>query len=139
MIKPGDEMEGATAELAAVALTTLLADVRERAEELDVSAVKRRVAQIEGEPVRDPDSDAGGWFAWRVPLSDGRQVPVLIPGVDVKQMRGPGLSAAAPRIGIGTALWWWRDAVGSLATAGTELRPELAPPKPAPKNGTATI
>ena len=131
MIKPGDEIEGATAELAAVALTALLDSARERAEELDVTVVKHRVAQIEGEPVRDPAADAGGWFAWRVPLSDGREVPVLIPGVDLKQMRG-NLSAAAPRLGIGTALWWWTDAVASLADEGTALRPELVSRKAGP-------
>ncbi|MDP9792617.1 hypothetical protein J2S43_001129 [Catenuloplanes nepalensis] len=131
MIKPGDEIEGATADLAVAALAALLADAHERAKELDVTKVKYRAAHIEGAPVRDPAADAGGWFAWRILMSDGREVPVLIPGVDLNKIRG-NLSAAAPRIGIGTALWWWTDAVASLADEGAALRPELVSPKAGP-------
>ncbi len=69
-------------------------------------------------------------------MSDGRDILVLIPGVELKRMRGPGLSAEAPRVGIGTGLWWWADAVGSLAAEGTALRPDLVSPKAGPMKPT---
>ncbi len=66
MIKPGDEIEGATEQLAAAALTTLLADVRAREQDMDVTVVKHRVAEIEGDPERDAgatrvDGSPGGY------------------------------------------------------------------------------
>jgi hypothetical protein len=101
MISPGANYPGALPiadgreDLAAAALDVFLAAVRGRAVELEQVPIRHRVAGLDGDPVRAPDADGDGWFAWILPVSDGTTVQIRIPGVELARMRD-GLSAAAP-------------------------------------------
>jgi hypothetical protein len=123
MINPGTlPVPDAREDLAVAALAVFLPAVQERALELEQVPIRYREAGISGEPVRVPDADHDGRFAWDVPFSDGRQVRLLIPGTDLTTLRG--LSATAPCLYVGEEAAWWNDAVGSLAGEGMRLKPE---------------
>lgn len=101
MITPGTNYPGAKPiddahkDLASAALEVFLAAVRDRTAELEQVPIRRRVAGIAGDPVRAIEGDRGGWFAWTLPISDGRTVQIRIPGVELARMRDD-LSATAP-------------------------------------------
>ncbi len=128
MITPGANYPGARPiddareDLAAAALEVFLAAVRERAGELEQVPIRHRVAGVDGEPVREPNADRDGWFAWRLPISDGTSVQIRIPGVELPRMRDD-LTAAAPCLYVGDVPWGWDAAVGSVAGEGMKLRP----------------
>lgn len=123
MINPGTlPVPDAREDLAVAALAVFLPAVQERALELEQVPIRYREAGISGEPVRAPDADRDGRFAWDVPFSDGRQVRLLIPGADLITLQG--LSATAPCLYVGEEAAWWNDAVGSLAGEGMRLKPE---------------
>ncbi|RZU46583.1 hypothetical protein EV385_6658 [Krasilnikovia cinnamomea] len=123
IINPGTQpVPDAREDLAAAALETFLAAVRERAAELEQAPIRYREARIDGEPVRVSEADQEGRFAWDVPFSDGRRVRLLIPGVELAAMQG--LSAAAPCLWVGGEAVWWSDAVGLLAGEGMRLKPD---------------
>ena len=127
MISPGANYPGALPiadgreDLAAAALDVFLAAVRERAVELEQVPIRHRVAHVEGDPVRAPDADRDGWFAWTLSLSDGTTVQVRIPGVELARMRDD-LSALAPCLYVNANPWGWEAAVGSVASEGMKLR-----------------
>lgn len=81
-----------------------------------------RVASVDGDPVREVDADRDGWFAWRLPISDGTTVQIRIPGVQLTRMRDD-LSTTAPCLYVGDNSWSWDGAVGSVANEGMKLRP----------------
>ncbi|GAB2600773.1 hypothetical protein Aab01nite_64720 [Paractinoplanes abujensis] len=121
MINPGTEpVEGAREELARANVDAFLGAVRRRAGELDDVSVKRRVAELTGEPVRDPGADRDGRFGWDLPLSDGRAVRLLMPGVDLALIRDD-ITAQAPCLYVNGNAWWWNGAVDSVAGEGLEL------------------
>ena len=128
MITPGSNypgarpIEDAREGLAAAALDDFLGAVRDRAGELEQLPIRHRVAGIAGDPVREPDADHDGWFAWRLPISDGTTVQLRIPGVELIRMRDD-LSAAAPCLYVNTIPWGWDAAIGSVANEGMKLRP----------------
>ncbi|GAA3348684.1 hypothetical protein GCM10020358_68050 [Amorphoplanes nipponensis] len=127
MINPGANYPGALPisdareDFAAAALKVFLAAVRERADELEQLPIRHRVARIDGEPVRTPDDDRDGWFAWSLPISDGTTVRIRIPGVDLPRMRDD-LSSTAPCLYVNANPWGWDAAVGSVANEGMKLR-----------------
>lgn len=127
MINPGRNYPGArpiddaVEGLAAVALDVFLAAVGERAVELEQLPIRHRIAGIDGDPVREPNADRDGWFAWRLPISDGTTVQIRIPGVELPRMRDD-LSATAPCLYVGADPWGWDAAVGSVANEGMKLR-----------------
>ena len=129
MITPGANYPGALPiadareDLAAAALKVFLAAVHERAGELDQLPIRHRVAGIGGDPVRAPNADRDGWFAWSLPISNGTTVQVRIPGVELARMRDD-LSATAPRLYVNANPWGWDAAVGSVANEGMTLRPQ---------------
>ena len=84
--------------------------------------IRYREAGINGAPVRVPDADRDGRFAWDVPFSDGQQVRLLIPGVELAALQS--LAATAPCLYVDGEAAWWNDAVGSLAGRGMRLKPE---------------
>ncbi|MEV4708680.1 hypothetical protein [Actinoplanes sp. NPDC049316] len=108
-------------DLAAAALEVFLTAVRERAVELEQVPIRHRVAGIDGNPVRAPDADSDGWFAWNLPVSDGTTVQICIPGVELARMRDD-LSTAAPCLYVNANPWGWDAAVGSVANEGMKLR-----------------
>ena len=127
MISPGANYPGALPiadgreDLAAAALLAFLAAVSERVVELEQVPIRHRVARLEGEPVRAPEADSDGWFAWLLPFSDGTTVQVRIPGVELARMRDD-LSAMAPCLYVNADPWSWDAAVGSVANEGMRLR-----------------
>jgi hypothetical protein len=111
VINPGSApAEGASEAAAAANLEALMA------------AVVERGGRLAGEPVRVPETDEDGRFAWRLPAGEhGGGVLVLMPGVELAKMRDD-MSASAPRIIIGGNPWWWPSAVGQVAAAATAVR-----------------
>ncbi|GAB1646861.1 hypothetical protein [Krasilnikovia sp. MM14-A1259] len=123
IINPGTQpVPDAREDLAAAALEPFLAAVRERAVELEQVPIRYREAGIDGDPVRVPEADQDGRFAWDVPFSDGRRVRLRVPGVELDAMRG--LSAAVPCLYVGAEAAWWHDAIGLLAGEGMRLKPD---------------
>ena len=122
MINPGEEPIGdAREDLAAANLEAFLAGVRRRAADLDEVPIRQRVAHLDGEPIRDPRADRDGRFGWDLPLSDGRQVRLLMPGVELGLIRDD-ITAQAPCLYVNGSAHWWNDAVDSVAAEGVELR-----------------
>ena len=123
MINPGTlPIADAREDLAAAALEEFIAVVGERAVELEQAPIRYREAGINGAPVRVPDADRDGRFAWDVPFSDGRQVRLLIPGAELGALQS--LAATVPCLYVGGEAAWWNDAVASLAGEGMRLKPE---------------
>jgi hypothetical protein len=123
MINPGTlPVADAREDLAATALEEFLAVAGERAAELEQVPIRYRETGIDGAPVRVPDADRDGRFAWDVPFSNGQQVRLLIPGVELAALKN--LAATAPCLYVGGEAAWWNDAIGSLASEGMRLKPE---------------
>ncbi|MFC3386855.1 hypothetical protein ACFOHP_33600 [Couchioplanes caeruleus subsp. azureus] len=121
MINPGTQpIEDAQEEHAVAALKVFLGEVRVRAAEMEQAPLKRREAEISGEPTRDPAADRDGRYGWDLRLSDGRVVRLLMPGVRVEAMRDD-ITAAAPCLYVNGTAWWWSDAVASVAAEGLAL------------------
>lgn len=57
--------------------------------------IRHRVAELTGEPVRYREADRDGRFGWEVPMSDGRVVRLLTPGVELTKLRDD-ITAQAP-------------------------------------------
>ncbi|OJF15416.1 hypothetical protein [Couchioplanes caeruleus] len=96
VINPGTQpVENPSEELAVAALEVFLTEVRKRAAYLEATPLKRRVAGLTGDPVRDPAADRDGRYGWDLPLSDGRVVRLLMPGVRVELLRDD-ISARLP-------------------------------------------
>ncbi|MFI5938124.1 hypothetical protein [Actinoplanes sp. NPDC051494] len=131
MITPGTNYPGARPiddareDLAAAALEVFLTAVRERATELEQVPIRHRVAGLDGDPVREPDADRDGWYAWRLPLSDATTVQIRIPGVELPRMHEP--TTQAPVLYVGEVPWAWNDAVGSVASEGMRLKTSRSP------------
>lgn len=120
MINPGTvPLEQASEDLAVTNLDTFLTEVSERAAVLDEVPIRRRIAHLNGTPVRDSTADRDGRFGWNLPFSDGRTVPVLMPGVPLTALRDIG--ASAPCLYINGSSWWWDNAVGQVASEGLVL------------------
>ncbi|MBL7252780.1 hypothetical protein [Paractinoplanes lichenicola] len=121
MINPGTEpVEGASEELARANLDVFLGAVRRRTGELDGVSIRRRVAGIAGDPVRDPGADRDGRFGWDLPMSDDRAVRLLMPGVELTLIRDD-ITARAPCLYVNGNAWWWNGAVDSVAGEGLGL------------------
>jgi hypothetical protein len=113
-------VEGSSEEVAAANLSTFLAAVREQAaREREVRGSGGDV----GEPIRDPAADQAGRFGWTVQVN-GRAVHILMPGVDVAQLRG--LTSEAPCLQIGQEWAWWPDAVYLAVPLPARAGPEPA-------------
>ncbi|GAA0811977.1 hypothetical protein [Spirilliplanes yamanashiensis] len=88
-----------------------------------LDAARDRGAAPAGDPERDPAADRGGRFAWSVPMAGESTIRILMPGVDLKQIRA--MSADAPCLFPNAGgespsqrdAWWWNDAVGVLASS----------------------
>ncbi len=74
------------------------------------ATVREHGGQLVGDPVREPAADARGRYGFRLPTIDGTVVHVLMPGVDLTQIRDD-ISAQAPCLYIGDDAWWWSDAI----------------------------
>lgn len=128
MINPGiAALDNAREDVAAANLAVFLDAVGARADALDTEGIKRRVAGLAGEPLRDAAADRDGRYGWNLPLSDGRTIQVLMPGVPLSRVRDD-LSAQAPCLRVSGTAWWWNDAVGIVASEGAVLDPRWAPP-----------
>ncbi|MCY1139925.1 hypothetical protein OWR29_18130 [Actinoplanes sp. Pm04-4] len=122
MINPGTApIEGARLDLAEANLEVFLTEVSRRAAEMDEVPVRRRVAHLAGDPVRDPQADRDGRFGWDLPLSDGRVVRLLMPGADLAALRDD-ITAQAPCLYVNGIACWWTGAVDSVAGEGLTLR-----------------
>ncbi|MFI5933872.1 hypothetical protein [Actinoplanes sp. NPDC051494] len=122
MINPGTQpLDNSREDLATENLTAFLTAVSTRATHLEDITIRHRVASISGEPVRDPGADCDGRFGWNLPLSDGRTVRLLMPGVELPRLRDD-ITAQAPCLYVNGNAWWWNDAVGSVASEGLQLR-----------------
>ncbi len=123
MINPGTApIADAREDLATAGLEAFLAAVQARAGELDQVPIRRRITQLTGEAVRDPAADRDGRYGWDLPIADGRVTRLLIPGVDLPQMRDD-ITAQAPCLYVNGTAWWWNDAVNTVAAEGLALRP----------------
>ncbi|MEV4705483.1 hypothetical protein [Actinoplanes sp. NPDC049316] len=121
VINPGTApVENASEELAVAALAVFLDEVGKRAAEMNATPLKRREASLAGDPARDPGADRDGRFGWDLPLSDGRVVRLLMPGLRVELMRDD-ITAAAPCLYVNGTAWWWTTAVGMVAAEGLVL------------------
>ena len=118
MINPGTApIEEGRLDLAEANLDDFLSAVRRRAAELDEVPFRRRVAGLSGDPIRDPRADRDGRFGWDLPLSDGRTVRLLMPGVGLTLIRDD-ITAEAPCLYVNGNAWWWDGAVDSVAAEG---------------------
>jgi hypothetical protein len=88
-------------------MTAFTDEVRARA---DMEGQVRGYQPQIGEPVRDHAADGDGRYGWILPVN-GRDVPVLMPGIELAGLRE--LSAATPLLRIGREWWWWNDATGA--------------------------
>ena len=113
-------LEQADEELAAANLDAFLTAVTERATLLEQVPIRRRVAHLDGTPVRDPGADRDGRFGWDLPLSDGRTVRLLMPGVSLTLLRDD-ITAQAPCLYINGNAWWWDGAIDQVANEGMVL------------------
>jgi hypothetical protein len=105
MITGTGPVAGASEPMAAINLSAFLAAVRDQATlERDTRGTGGEV----GEPVREPAADDGGRYAWTLQVN-GQPVQILMPGVDLTNLRGPTSEAACLRINREWA--WWSDAV----------------------------
>jgi hypothetical protein len=108
MIEPGTlnpgtrTVEGAT-ERAALANIGLFA-----------AAVRERGGLLDGDPVRDAAADARGRYGFQLRTAAGGVVRILMPGVEIAQVRDD-LSSQAPCLYVGDNAWWWSDAVAQAA------------------------
>ncbi|GGQ84764.1 hypothetical protein [Couchioplanes azureus] len=121
MINPGTvPIDDAREDLAVSALDVFLTAVQARAAELEAAPLKRRIAGITGEAKRDPAADRDGRFGWDLPLTDGRIVRLLLPGVPVELARD-SVEASSPCLYVNGTAWWWSDAVNAVAAEGLVL------------------
>lgn len=122
MINPGTApLEQASEQLAVANLAAFLTAVAERAAFMDREvSIRRRVAHLDGDPVRDPGADRDGRLGWDLPFSDGRIVRLLMPGVELAALRDD-LTASAPCLYVNGNAWWWNGAVDQVAGEGIVL------------------
>jgi len=107
MIVPGIGPVGGASEGAAEAnMRIFIAEVRAAA---DREREVRQTGEV-GEPVRDTTLDEGGRFGWVIPIGD-HMVPVLMPGVDLAELRS--LSVDASLLKVGGEWSWWSGASGA--------------------------
>jgi hypothetical protein len=78
-----------------------------------VDELTERGAELTDEPERDLGSDEGGRFAWVLPFAGDVRVQILMPGVELAELKST--SAQAPCLRVDGLWWWWRDAVGQAA------------------------
>ncbi|GIF08891.1 competence protein CoiA family protein [Actinoplanes siamensis] len=107
LVIPGmHAVTGATLELAADNMAVFVEAVRERAR---IEGDTRGYTPHVGEPRRDANTDADGRFGWTLSVN-GRDQAILMPGIELAQLRGTGL--AAPCLIVNGSAWWWNDAAG---------------------------
>ncbi len=107
-------VDGAHLEVAAANMRTFAAEVaaaaeREAITRAEIDGRPDSYTAVVGEPERDEASDHDGRYGWRLSVN-GRDQVILMPGVDLDQVRG--LTLAAPCVIVNGSPWWWSDAVG---------------------------
>ncbi|MBG0569157.1 hypothetical protein [Actinoplanes aureus] len=108
MITPAfGPVEGATPEVAAANMNSFLDDVREHAA---LNGEVRGYTPQTGEPVRRESLDADGRYGWAVEVN-GKEVEVLMPGVEESLLRG--LADTVPALRVNDEWAWWSGAVQS--------------------------
>ena len=107
LVIPGMQaVDGAALELAAVNMAAFVKVVRDRAR---IEGDVRGYTAYVGEPMRNEAADADGRFGWILSVN-GREQTVLMPGVELAQLRGTHLST--PCLIVNGSAWWWNDASG---------------------------
>lgn len=107
LVIPGMQaVDDAALEIAAANMTVFVEAVRDRAR---IEGAIRGYTPHVGEPTRNADADAAGRYGWTLPVN-GRDQAILMPGVELAQLRGTHLSA--PTITVNGSAWWWNDAAG---------------------------
>jgi hypothetical protein len=76
-----------------------------------------RTAELTGPPARDPAADRDGRYGWNLAFTDGRQLRLLMPGVELTRLRDD-ITAAAPCLYLNGHAYWWNDAVARTAAEG---------------------
>jgi hypothetical protein len=108
VIIPGTQaVDGAHVTVATTNMHDFVKEVQARAE---VEGQTRGYTPSVGEPIRNEAADRDGRYGWVLPVN-GHHQEILMPGVDLAQLRGSSLSA--PCVKVNGNSWWWNDAAGS--------------------------